>query len=64
MHLDFEALIPASSATTGSQNYDPSAQPDATDEVGGSGRVRRMPFMSTTSGIFAAATTVGLVPPA
>lgn len=32
MHLDFEALsIPASSATTGSQNYDPSAQPDATD---------------------------------
>ena len=34
MHLDFEALsIPASSATTGSQSYDPSAQPDATDEV-------------------------------
>ena len=34
MHLDFEALsIPASSATTGSQSYDSSAQPDATDEV-------------------------------
>ena len=32
MHLDFEALsIPASSTTTGSQSYDPSAQPDATD---------------------------------
>ena len=32
MHLDFEALsIPASSATTGSQSYDPSAQPDSSD---------------------------------
>ena len=32
MQLDFEALsIPASSATTGSQNYDPNAQPDTSD---------------------------------
>ena len=32
MHLDFEALsIPTSSATTGSQSYDPSAQPDSSD---------------------------------
>ena len=32
MQLDFEALsIPTSSATTGSQSYDPSAQPDFSD---------------------------------
>tara|TARA_B100001123_G_scaffold417215_1_gene519750 strand:- start:3264 stop:4670 length:1407 start_codon:yes stop_codon:yes gene_type:complete len=32
MQLDFEALsIPASSTTTGSQSYDPSAQPDSSD---------------------------------
>ena len=32
MQLDFESLsIPASRATTGSQSYDPSAQPDSSD---------------------------------